>query len=312
MISLRSIAINFLVKRIELLNDLCEKYSFILPFSIADDLLGEVNNECIGISDRHVKIFTKMKCSLTRINIHCRKISNISSLSFLKEHHLQSIHIHHLTKFEIRDWLEYVDSTNLHDLSIKNCLLFRECKKPGYSYMEESCLINLRSCRNLKRLDVSMTDFDNGYFYIICKELLLLEDLNISQTYIQDFSYLISLKYLIEFNCSEMKNSCVTYEYLKNLNNLQSLTMSKFTNDVEMKLFNMDKFLYDNQWNNLINLKISGIWKLNKITIMHFIKKHQELKFLYFYKKKNEKSIFIQVKNQIFNFIPKVCFYLSN
>lgn len=255
----------------------------LFPLSISEDLLNCLDIGNIGIEEKYLQFFVKDKCSLKIVILHCYKMVNISSMSFLRGHQLKILYIEGLRNYDVKDWLKFVEPHYLQELSIVECSFNKLGQKKGtmkhplttskglvvkMKNYNSDCFINiLKSFKNLTKLNVSSTDFTTNYLLLVCNEFSKLQSLNISRTYIDDLSPLKKLEELTFLDCSWIfSGSCYdSFFNLHKLQNLKYLDISKlFTVSTTL---NANLFIQKANWKNLYYLNISGDWKISNQTI---------------------------------------------
>lgn len=199
-----------------------------LPYDLTEEILRYIDDTNTGIEENFLLSFTSSKVSLKNITLHCNRITNASSMAFLRSHQIESIYIEHFKKTKVKDWLNFVNDCTLKNLCLRECTFLGDIDHECNDYNIDD-IICLSRFKNLIILDVSYTDFHNLHFEYICKYMEYLNNLNISGTNISDLKCIKYIKKLTIFDCSQIRNQsvCQTFNSLKHLKYLQSLDITQ-------------------------------------------------------------------------------------
>lgn len=264
------------------------KFNHIVSEDILERLcdLGKLN-------DLTITLFTSKQTCLKHIRIRNVSISKESVKLLLKQHQINELIINniqtyphdldlvvnsinnyetnnsnnnnnnsnnHQTPITIND---LIDSLNAWSLEHLKCLnVSRNISLFG------SILINLRQLKNLSKLNVSYTCFNNHSLDIITQDLTSLEYLDITGTRVSDISALLrlkNLKYLIMYSMRASLTDDLI-DIVCNLSKLQHLDLScdvstKLFSDMNLSVFDVNLLLEQltkHKLNDLVYLDISG------------------------------------------------------
>lgn len=182
-------------------------------------LVGEIFNYLdeynLGIYEDCLEYFVCKRTQLKRVKFNGRRIKNKTFLAFLKNHPLESVNIKNLNEFSINDWIKYVNNEDLQELSIINCQFIDKNLLNSMNY--------LKKFRNLLKLNISFTKFDDNCFNFICNELLLLEYLDITNTNVQILTPIKNLTNLNTFIYRICNETIINFQQLYNLNEIDNI-----------------------------------------------------------------------------------------
>ncbi len=270
------------------------KFNHIVSEDILERLcdLGKLN-------DLTITLFTSKQTCLKHIRIRNVSISKESVKLLLKQHQINELIINniqtypqdldlvvnsinnyetnannnnnnnsniHQTPITIND---LIDSLNAWSLEHLKCLnVSRNISLFG------SILINLRQLKNLSKLNVSYTCFNNHSLDIITQDLTSLEYLDITGTRVSDISALLRLKNLKHLIMYSMRASLTDdlIDIVCNLSKLQHLDLScdvstKLFSDMNLSVFDVNLLLEQltkRKLNDLVYLDISGKIEIKK------------------------------------------------
>ncbi|KAK4877940.1 hypothetical protein RN001_010446 [Aquatica leii] len=237
--------------------------------------LGEKNLLC----DSTLNLFTETNTRLRNVKIKNAKKVTYEGLKILQQHKIVCLDCVGLKTVCVNKILECLGAwsrRNINSLNISRC-----------SFIDTSrhCLmVALTQLKNLHSLNVSYTEFNQQTLKLICEDLNELEKLDISGTYVHDFSPL--LKYseqLTSLGVADFKLTKAMSMVIIRLNGLRHLDVSVTNENADTSdacgvteiLQNSDSLP------NLVSLELSG-WRdfITSDGLDLYLKKHQKLRYL--------------------------------
>lgn len=264
MLSLKEIILRFIKNNTEEILNGFKLKNLILPFYLAEQILNYLDEENYGIEEEYLKYFKKTNSNLQKVKLNGINIKNAFELSFLKNHLLEKLEIFCIKNFEMNEWIHFIDKLYLKEFSIRGCLL----RKINDTCLKEIEL--LRDFKNLIKLDVSYTNFDDLSLTFICNEFHLLKELDVSGTFIKTFKSLKNLKNLLKFYSINIKK-CFHYketEYLTFLPNLIEIHLDENSfSEFKIERNWLKNLLNKTIWKDLEYFSIMGNWNIDEQTI---------------------------------------------
>lgn len=279
MYSLQELALQKIVKERLSFFQNSPKHGYVVPFTIAEELLNRIDEEEFGIPEKYIKCFLGKKATLKHVKMNGRRLSDKSYLSFLKCAYIETISIENMRLMGIKDWFHLIDGSNLRELSLRHCAFNSDNETELEINLKDH--FNLRPMKSLTSLNVSSTNFDYKYLYHVCNELTNLEELNIASTLVDDLTPVEKLKNLKALNCSycQEKSLYLTYSTLHQLKNLEWLDLSH-TMEKRHEEEKICEFIRLGNWPNLKHFNMFGRWRLEPDLVPIFLNNHKNLEFL--------------------------------
>ncbi|RNA17324.1 zyg-11 -like protein, partial [Brachionus plicatilis] len=256
--------------------------------TISEDLLKHLS-DTDKLTNSTLSLFGTQQTSLRKCHIKNALLSKERLKTVLKNHKISELSVNNLlcdsqsSTITINDIIDSLNDWSLINLS--NLDISRN------KSVFNSILVNLNNLKNLTKLNVSFTCFNNLYLDIVCQDLLNLEYLDMSATKVSDLRPLINLKdkikHLYMYNMrASLDNDII--DVITKLNQLHTLDLScdvstKIFSDMTMSLFDVNDLLDALQMNHLPQLKyldISGKSKVKQESLMSFLNSYPSLKFL--------------------------------
>lgn len=263
--------------------------SLKLNGTISDDLiekLGELNN----LNDLSLSLFKSKQTCLRNIKIKNARLKK-STLKLLKEHFIEELTLNHLTtlpstkksssigNIPVEDVNETITFNDLIESLNNETKLNIHLLDISFNSSLFTCINQEIKCfKNLSRLNVSYTNFNNHSLDLIANELENLEMLDISATRVCNLQSLLKIKnklrYLIMYNL-KASLSAEMISIIANLDNLVVLDLSTDTPtqlfaDMYLNKLDINKFLVETQSSflDLQRLDISAQTEVNEKILM--------------------------------------------
>lgn len=279
MYSLQELALQKIVKdRVSFIQS-SPKNGYVVPFTIAEELLNRIDEEEFGIPESYIKCFLGKKAILKHVKMNGRRLSDKSYLSFLKCSYIETISIENIRLMGVKDWFHLINGSNLRELTLRHCEFnLGNGIELEINLNEE---FNLKSMKSLTLLNVSSTNFDFKFLNHVCNELTNLEELNIASTLVDDLTPVEKLKNIKALNCSycQEKTLYLTYSSLHKLKQLEWLDLSH-TMEKRHEEVKICEFIRSGDWPNLKHFNMFGRWRLEADLVPIFLNKHKNLEFL--------------------------------
>lgn len=195
-----------------------------LPITLNNKIFNGLNRYYCGIPDNVLKYFRKEFFQLNSIEFDDRNIEHEKSIEIINQHQIRCLYIKNLSFLSIENVLEVIQEDNLHELTVNNVSFLPDCKIYQKDYKENyKFLKDFPSFKFVRKLNISHTNMRNFYFYFLTKEMNLIEDLNISNTFIHDLRLLKKFKKLKFLDCTGIAGATQYTIYLQFLKNLEYL-----------------------------------------------------------------------------------------
>lgn len=217
--------------------------NFVLPFSISNKILEYLNRKNIGLPEDDLSYFSFENSQLTSVSLCGQRINKPECLSFLKNQPLEYVEMTNFRNFPLNSWFDFLNVEKLNKLDFSNSFINLNKRENIFSRV-----------LNLRILDVSGTNLNNGIFYFICNNLNYLEELNISWTLVKKFDNISKLTNLKSFINVYPSFPLLELSNLKDNENLEKL-------DVNVSTGILDEI-------DIIELVQNFTWKNLKILIM--------------------------------------------
>ncbi|CAD5123098.1 DgyrCDS11472 [Dimorphilus gyrociliatus] len=217
-----------------------------IPVIFGQRIFDELNDYHFGIPDDILSVFTEKILPLKNAHMNGRLTSLVGIKPFLSGQLLSTVTIQDLKKEAVKDWIIYLDTSKLTELSLEGCRFYRKkhkqkTKKTGikkeYQTKERkenrkisaAKFNNFPPFNNIIKLDLSHSDINDAIFVNFTKGMDKLEILNISHTSITNLCLLHKFSNLEYLDCSFPKNKEVysTYLALLLIRKLKYLDISK-------------------------------------------------------------------------------------
>ncbi|CAF0733697.1 unnamed protein product [Brachionus calyciflorus] len=266
---------------------------------ISEDILEKLC-DLNKLNDSTFSLFTTEQTNLRKVHLKNSQLSRDIIKLVLRKHQINELIVNNLhsenqntstpnnsnitnSNININDLIDSLNEWSLNNLTYLN--VSRNKSLFG------SILINLKSLKNLTKLNVSFTCFNNVCLDIVCNDLNNLEYLDISATKVSDISPLVNLKdklkYLFMYNMRSSLGDEII-QIVCSCSRLLSLDLScdvstKIFSDMTLSLFDVNKFLNELTSARLIDLKyldISGKINIKQESLTMFLNAYPDLKFL--------------------------------
>ncbi|CAD5122342.1 DgyrCDS10781 [Dimorphilus gyrociliatus] len=270
----------------EILNSVHAK-GLRLPSLIAEMILESRDVLCCGISDEDLQLFSRLDTRLHRFAIHANKIKDIQTLSFLIDHPIIVLELKNSSSAVSLDELKkIIDFNKLKEFSIANRVYCR-LKKVEY----------LRYFKSLRKLDLSNSGFTERSLNLICREVTLLEDLNIDRTQVKCLDSIVNLKYL-----HTLKALCLSgFQCLKEVKQLKHLHLNF---NVSLNLIRFFHFFWISDWQlDSLSIMLVGFQKTSAQIDEHRLS-CQKPKPKFFLLKNVDESVIVFDRDDLFIFKP--------
>lgn len=279
-----------LAKRLEFKDKLI-KFNHI----ISQDLLERLC-ELEKLNDSTIALFSSSQTCLKKFHIKNSCLSKDSIKQILKQHQIDELVVNNI-QFESNQFSDSALNHNLanSNLNSNNQILsindlvdgLNEWSLENLQYLNVgrnislfgSILINLNKLRNLSKLNVSFTCFNNHSLNIICQDLKNLEFLDLSGTKVNDLSPLLNLKSKLKYLYMYNMRASLSDDLIKvvtSMGKLQQLDLScdvsnKIFADTILSLFDVNLLLEELAASKLCDLKyldISGKVSIRQDSLM--------------------------------------------
>lgn len=186
-----------------------------IPLNISNRLFNELDNFYCGIPCKLLKTFKNDYFQLNNITFRDRNILDRYSIRILNEHRINYLCLKQLNKLYIDNILDILNCKEIIHLKLNQSIFLME--KELYDFRIES--VNDASnwifvlkrpfplFTNLIVLNLSKSKIDNNNFFYLSKNMILIEDLNISYTNINDLRILKRFKKLKSLFCMGMTDA---------------------------------------------------------------------------------------------------------
>ncbi|CAD5120025.1 DgyrCDS8608 [Dimorphilus gyrociliatus] len=316
MLKLQDIAINYIIQNFQCFfanKTIWERWLRMdIPPLFTQMILERLDDWLIGIPEEYLKFCTRAPYFLPKMKLNCKRIKEISSLEFLQGQHFKKVIISNLKQYGIEDWMNFLESSELIELSIRGCKLNKKEQANGFKNIEY--MHCFKRFKNLSKLNLSFTNITNAELKFITIELHQIEHLNISHTHLTKLCSLVNFSKLLSLDCSfpHCKSIYDSYLVLLDLKHLRYLDISRKTSmtcernplDCEeiflkkvvclgipehkffyYKSWSISEFIDFAYWKDMTHLNVSGDWELSSESAGNFIKKHKKLEFIGLYRK---------------------------
>lgn len=247
MLNLQDTIIRFIGNNFEFVVEKNWPDDIIIPYTLSEKLFhflietGEIN-------ESRLKYFTSDKCQLWRVKLNIENYENPSSLNFLMGHPLRLLKIFNIEHNLFDIIYEHVKDKDLQELS----LCHGKFNNPNVPSSTSTTRISqLTVFKSLIKLNLSFTDLTEDGLALLCGELKLIENLNISGTLIFQLTCLSELKNL---RILKFEDKPRTF-HPSNL--LHLITMTKLK---EIYLYDYTPSLYHNDVLTIQELLNSSHW----------------------------------------------------
>lgn len=189
--------------------------------------------------------------NLRSIEIHGNRLSK-NVFKYIHKHSIKILKLYNF-KDTIKEEFFPIDwSENLKEISLQNCSFKRNISRLSSKIQKInriSCTDIFKYCKNLVKLDVSYTDFNDYHLDCLSLNMIFIENLNLQSSNVTNICSLLRLKFLKVLNYSDCFPNVNTVNVLCKLTNLEWLRLSQppIDNNVNM-LVDILKNCY---WKNL-------------------------------------------------------------
>lgn len=249
---------------------------------ISEQLLATLLKKKI-LNDATLNLFSSENTTLKKIKLNNIKVTEYG-MKILKLHKIIDLECVNIKTISIIDILECLNEWSLDNLISAN---FSKCRFVDSS--SRHCFMdNIIKLKNIRSLNLSYTELNQHTFWIICKDLIHLEKLDISGTLVVDLEPLTYLAHQIKsLGLGDLMMISNLFSTLKQMEQLQHLDLSIIKEKVHiLRISPMDSplvNLFDNNdiLPNLVSLDISG-WRdyIPKSALQNFLQNHHRLEYL--------------------------------
>lgn len=211
------------------------------------------------LNDSTLSLFSSEQICLKKFHVKNCQLSKDAIKTVVKQHQINELIVNNL-QFDAANSPIVNQSNSSQNITINdliNCLNEKSLENLTYLNVSRnkslfsSILTNMNHLKNLTKLNVSFTCFNNLCLDIVCQDLINLEYLDISATKVSDLSPLMNLKdklkHLYMYNMRASLGDDII-KVLTSIIRLQSLDIScdvstKIFSDMTLSLFDVNQML---------------------------------------------------------------------
>lgn len=214
--SLQDTVLFFILKNLRSITGLLDRNINILPPTISEIILENLDNNNYGIPEEDLRYFKSDRLCLHKIVLNGHRITDKNNLNFLKDHPLKCLKIYCLNSVRIIEWINFINQKYLEELTIAddNFINNESDFLSGIKY--------LHCYETLEKLDFSYTNFDEECLNVLCNKFQLIKELKLVNTQVKNLNGLKNLKYL-EILFFVDRKKIIDHRQLKNIVSLNNL-----------------------------------------------------------------------------------------